>query len=208
MWWDCEHSWFHNGFYTSFSASIFLSFFFLSVSANNILHLFRKFLKIEPSLSCWPKTNRLQGVSPAKMGLFGICRELQFKVYNHGEPHASLHATREAELFYRGEKGLWECYSKQRFHDFSLANLLPEKESVPSVGLCSQLRGIRALPSGLPTLFNWGFCLLVFYISPSWLRFFSESITDEELGSVVSAAFCPSVSEGIFLRLVSMSEGK
>ena len=190
--------------------SIYLPiFFFLSVSANNIFHLFRKFLKIEPSMSCWPKTNRLQGVSPAKMGLFGICRELQFKVHNYGEPHASLHAT-EAELFYRGEKGIWECGSKQRFHGFSLAKLLPEKKR----SLCTfswallPLQGIRALPSGLPTLLNWGFCLLVFCISPSWLRFFSESITYQELAFAVSAAFCPSVSEGIFRRLVSMSEGK
>lgn len=144
------------------------------------------------------------------MGFFGICRELQFKVYSCGEPHASLHATREAELFYRGEKGIWECDSKQRFHDFSLAKLLPEKKR----SLCTfswallPLQGIRAVPSGLPTLFNWGFCLLVFYISPSWLRFFSESITDQELGFAVSAAFCPSVSEGIFRRLASMSKGK
>ena len=32
---------------------------------------------------------RLPDISPAKVGLFGISRKLQFKVCNHGKPHAS-----------------------------------------------------------------------------------------------------------------------
>ena len=38
------------------------------------------------------------------MGLFRISKELQFKVYNHGEPRASLHKARKEECFYREEK--------------------------------------------------------------------------------------------------------
>ena len=37
---------------------------------------------------CWPQTNALPGISPAKMGLFRISKELQFWVCNHDEPHA------------------------------------------------------------------------------------------------------------------------
>ena len=61
---------------------------------------------------CWSEANRLQNISPAHMGLFGIIRELQFWVCHHGESHASpmeLHhgkfpCTAREELFYRGEK--------------------------------------------------------------------------------------------------------
>ena len=40
------------------------------------------------------------------MGLFGISRELQFGVCNHGKPCASSHRAREGELFYRGGKAV------------------------------------------------------------------------------------------------------
>ena len=39
---------------------------------------------------CWPGINKLPFISPAKMGLFGFSKELQFRVCNHGKPHASL----------------------------------------------------------------------------------------------------------------------
>ena len=38
------------------------------------------------------------------MGLFGISRELQFRVCNNGEACANLRIAREREHFYRGEK--------------------------------------------------------------------------------------------------------
>ena len=52
---------------------------------------------------CGPEINRLPDISPAKMGLFGISRDLQFQVCNHGEPHVSP-CPATGELFYRGEK--------------------------------------------------------------------------------------------------------
>ena len=39
--------------------------------------------------------HRLPDISPAKMGLFRISKELQFGICNHGEPHASPHTAKE-----------------------------------------------------------------------------------------------------------------
>ena len=47
------------------------------------------------------KQIRLPDISPAKMGLLRINRELQFSVSDPGEPHASPHIAREGEHFYR-----------------------------------------------------------------------------------------------------------
>ena len=38
------------------------------------------------------------------MDLFGISRELQYRVCNHGKPHASPHKARGEESFYIEEK--------------------------------------------------------------------------------------------------------
>ena len=51
--------------------------------------------------SRWFKTNRRPVICPAKIGLFGINKELQF--CNHRKLYASLHRTRR-KLFYRGGK--------------------------------------------------------------------------------------------------------
>ena len=60
---------------------------------------------------CWPVMNRLSGISPAKMGLFGSNWELQFEVCLPDEPQASLHTEREREHFYRGKRK-WKGRSK------------------------------------------------------------------------------------------------
>ena len=52
------------------------------------------------------ETSRLLVISLAKMGLFGVSRELQFVVCNHGEPHAILCMPREGEQFYRRKRNL------------------------------------------------------------------------------------------------------
>ena len=52
----------------------------------------------------WPKTNRLQDISPAKIGLFWISRQLKFGVCDHDKPHGSPHMAREGDHLYRGEK--------------------------------------------------------------------------------------------------------
>ena len=69
------------------------------------------------NLFCLPKTNRLPVISPAinTASLFKISKELQFRVCNHGKPHASPVVTRRRGFIYRG-KGRWEGYGKQRVH--------------------------------------------------------------------------------------------
>ena len=43
-------------------------------------------------------------ISLAKMGLFGISGEFQFRVSDHGKPCASPHMAREGEHCHREEK--------------------------------------------------------------------------------------------------------
>ena len=43
--------------------------------------------------------NKQSGVSPAKIGLFKISKELHFQVSNHGEPLASPPAAKEEKFF-------------------------------------------------------------------------------------------------------------
>ena len=45
-----------------------------------------------------------QFISPAKIGLFRINKELQFGIRNHGKPHASSKKQGEEKLFYRGKE--------------------------------------------------------------------------------------------------------
>ena len=57
--------------------------------------------------STWPETNRLPGISPAKMGLLGLkLRTSKFGVYNHNHPRARPHKAKEGESFYRGKRKL------------------------------------------------------------------------------------------------------
>ena len=63
-------------FFSSFMS--FQCFYELSVAVSNNL-----------KGKCWPDTNGLLDISPAKMGLFKISRELQFGLCNPGQPPAS-----------------------------------------------------------------------------------------------------------------------
>ena len=63
---------------------------------------------------CWPEINRLPFISPAKMGLFGFSKELQFRVCNHGKPHASLLHSKGRRMLLQSEKGSWKGYPKPR----------------------------------------------------------------------------------------------
>jgi len=60
------------------------------------------------------------------MGLFGISKELQFRVYNHSKPSLSPHRAREELFFKKGNECLEGC-GKQRTSDFSLAESLPRQ---------------------------------------------------------------------------------
>ena len=97
------------------------------------------------SLLIW---NRLPDISPAKMRVCWASRELQFRVYNHGEPCASSYKSREGEHFYRGKNGQWESvfHSPQLFVGWVLAR--KEVFFLP-VGLCSPHRMWELPHSGL-----------------------------------------------------------
>ena len=86
---------------------------------------------------CCPKTNRLPDISPAKMGFFGISRELQLGVCNHGEPCASPHMAREGELFHREEKDVERAMVKEESMVFHW--LSPCQERSLSSSYCTLL---------------------------------------------------------------------
>lgn len=108
-----------------------------------------------------------------------MCRELQFRVCNHSEPRARPPRQWPAE---RGEdafmgRGSCEGYTRLRVHGFPLAESLPGRKRRSFFMLRSVIiTGLRASPSGLPTLFKWGLCLLIshtrkgmtFYWSSKW----------------------------------------
>ena len=115
---------------------------------------------------CWPETNRLLEISSAKMDLFEIGRELKFGVCSHGKPHASPHTARKGEHFYGGEgRGVEEVGRAlvSRVHDFLLAESLPGKKESSSCWVLLLSQDMRAPPSGLLTLCNWVFWILIFY---------------------------------------------
>ena len=83
-----------------------------------------------------------------KMGLFGISKELQFGVCNHGKPCPSPCKARERECFYTGEKEVGEGYSKQSPWLF-IGWVLVRKED----SFFFLLGSGRTPPSDLPTFF-------------------------------------------------------
>jgi len=83
------------------------------------------------------------------MGLFGINRELQFGVCNHGKLHASCHMLREREHFYIREKKDGRVIAKSLWLSLSL----PGKKGLSSPCWAPLLsRSVRAPSSGLTTL--------------------------------------------------------
>ena len=124
--------------------------------------------------SCWPETQRLPDISAENMGLFRIRRVLQYRVWNHVQVP---YTTRERELFYREKKKVGGAIIKNPW--LSLVGSLPGKKNLSFFLLPSSFFFIQALLSSplnsgqslscvrlfaSPTVFNWGFCLLTFYI--------------------------------------------
>ena len=79
--------------------------------------------------------------------------ELNWTELKYGKPCARSHIAREEECFYRGEKVIGEGYSKQSPWLF-FAWVLPRKQEESFFGALLPSQGMRASPSGLPTLFN------------------------------------------------------
>lgn len=128
---------------------------------------------------CWPKTNINPVISLVKIHSFKINKELQIRVCIYGKPCASPPTTRR-ELF-KWENKVEKTIVNQKFtggteiseySGFSLAELwqfligcaLTRKEEVflLSIGFCYIC--VKALSSGLPTLF------INFYIHNFYIR--------------------------------------
>ena len=122
-----------------------------------------KGLLLKAVRACWPKTNRLPAISLAMMGLFRIRRELKFRVSNHGKAHASPHRAREGERFYWGGEGSWRAIVKKESKAFHWLSPCQERKRVFLLISFAIASGLETSLSGLPTLFNWGFCLLIVY---------------------------------------------
>ena len=78
--------------------------------------------------------NRVSDISPAKMGLFRISRELQFEVCICGEPSVSPQSARAGEHFYRGEE--------------EVGRALTESMAFHCLCPCQERRGVFLLPLG------------------------------------------------------------
>lgn len=115
-----------------------------------VLLSFHSWPALEPSeifsglwTECGPKINRLLDISPAKISLFRIGRELQFGVCKNDETfltrcrHGNSHMEREGWFFYRGKK--------------KVGKVLVNKESMVFHWLNSfqEIRGDFLLPTGL-----------------------------------------------------------
>ena len=92
--------------------------------------IFAQWKNASPDYIYWPEINWLPDISPAKMGLFKINRELHFRVCNHGEPRASPFMAREGEHFYREEKevGRYSKKKKKKESWLSISWVLARKE--------------------------------------------------------------------------------
>lgn len=73
---------------------------------------------------CWPETNRLSDISPAKTDLLRSSENCSLGSANHGEPHASPWRGRK-NTFYRGEGGTEIGRTEvNRVHSFSIGWVL------------------------------------------------------------------------------------
>ena len=86
--------------------------------------------------SSWPKTNSLLCMSPVKMGLSGISRELQFSFCNHREPFESPRTAKEGKHFYREEKEIARAIVNKESMAFHWLNPCEERRVFLLIGLC------------------------------------------------------------------------
>ena len=126
-------------------------------------------LKKKKQECCWPVTNGLPLISPAKMNLPCISTELQLWVCNHGEPSAVRVPTwqEKENTFTEGKRKLT---GQQRVHGSSLAESLPGMKRSLSSSCWALLwsQGVRTPSSGLSTIFevsvHWFFIVSYVYV--------------------------------------------
>ena len=90
--------------------------------------------------------------------------EFYFRVFNHEEPHRSPHIHEKEPSFIEGKRELDDC-SQWRVHGFFVGWVYARKQEVSFFLLGSVIiAGYESPLSDPPTLFNWGFYLLLFFL--------------------------------------------
>lgn len=115
---------------------------------------------------------RLPDISSAKIDVFQMRRELQFEVWTMCK---FLYWKGRIMLLWKGRKVRKAIVNKESVA-FQVKSLTGKKRLSFCWALLS-LQGMKTSPSGFPTQFNWGFCLLtVFGASICYHQFFSSKI--------------------------------
>lgn len=125
------------------------------------------------------------------MGWFGISRELEFGVCNHSKPCAISCIAREEHSYGEGKEAGRAIVTKkkkkerrewERVPGFHWLESLPGKKSfLLNLVIISEC---ESSPSGLLTLFNWSFCLLISY-KTQILQFLFAHTGDQEVELIV-----------------------
>ena len=109
---------------------------------------------------CCPVTNRLPDVSLLETGLFGI-KKIAICVSNHGEPQASLTGQGKEKAFIKKKRKLDSVnQASMAFH--WLSSWLERRGVFTALGSAIST-GLESSLSGFPVLFDWGYCLFIFY---------------------------------------------
>ena len=109
---------------------------------------------------CCPVTNRLPDVSLLETGLFGI-KKIAICVSNHGEPQASLTGQGKEKAFIKKKRKLDSVnQASMAFH--WLSSWLERRGVFTALGSAIST-GLESSLSGFPVLFDWRYCLFIFY---------------------------------------------
>ena len=113
--------------FLSIYLSSYLSFFSLSLQIISFICL-ESFWKLSPLCSLFVLDQQDKVFLQQRWVYLGFaenCNSRSTTMVSHMEVFM---LQEKQNSFIEGRKDFWECYGKQRFHDFSLANLLPEKK--------------------------------------------------------------------------------
>ena len=171
--------------------------------------------------TCWPWTNKEPAISSAKLGLFGISKELQFGVCNHGEPPAGPPAAREEKLFYREEEKVGRAIVNKKFevwwlftgwvvtvsHWLSFLLVKKRKSSFSLLGSAINI-GHENSPFWPPDSNLMMFPFVNFHIFPFDQDLSLKALLIKSQGFQFQQPFVPWCQEGPFVSVVSHVRGK
>lgn len=110
------------------------------------------------SLLCWPKTYRLPVISPVKIGLFSISKELQFRICNCA---SHMHSKGRKMLFREENQGGRALVNKES-RAFHWRSPCQESRGIFLLLGCALTAGVWELLTSQLYLIKV-FCLLIFY---------------------------------------------